>query len=374
MTNGTNVKLVNLLQAENAIRTHEDLNPSIDEPENRWNIDLVSYDTLASRAEPSSNGRLSHDSWSFGICDQSHRYKTKNFVGWRIATNARIGFKLQVTATPEFHSLYDWCYQVLWLCSGGPGDPEDETVMEMHGADALYSAVQSMMQAIRTEDQDTQQDAAHRIIQIAKPWTIRRWSESKLANGKPHVWIQKENAHLLDLEWDEDEEAKLKTLVDRYTSGGASGAWWVPSWRLACFSVVLGDTEDQNEVSGQWYNEWPLDTWVDSLILRWLRDTYLPMLDNESGQHSEPDENEASNEALLNEPDSHESTLLCAPHPPQQAVLFCPLPGQDRHLNWWLTKFLWTIWIYSTCLRKWAMMIAQKCSLNSKIPQIPLCL
>jgi len=88
----------------------------------------------------------------------------------------------------------------MWLFSGAPEDPEDETVMEMHCADALYSAVKSLMHAIWTEDQDAQQDAAHRMIQIAKPWTIRRWSESKLANGKPLVRIPKENAPLVDLE------------------------------------------------------------------------------------------------------------------------------------------------------------------------------
>jgi hypothetical protein len=121
-------------------------------------------------------------------------------VGWRIAKNAKIGFKRQVTATPGFHSLYDWRYQPMWLLSGAPEDPEDETVMEMHGADALYSAVKSLMHAFRTEDQDAQQDAAHRMSQISKPWTIRRWSEWKLANGKPLVRIPKENAHLVDLE------------------------------------------------------------------------------------------------------------------------------------------------------------------------------
>jgi hypothetical protein len=77
--------------------------------------------------------------------------------------------------------------------------------MEMHGADALYSAVKSLMHAILTEDQDAQQDAVHRKIQIAKPWTIRRWSESKVANGKPLLRIPNENAHLVDLEWTEDE-------------------------------------------------------------------------------------------------------------------------------------------------------------------------
>jgi len=115
MTHGTNFKLVNLLHAKNVNLTHEGLNTSLDVPENRWNIHLVLYDTLTSRAKPSSNGQLSHCAWSFGVVDESHRYQTKNSMGWRIATNARIGFKLQFTATPGFHSLSDWCYQTMLL-------------------------------------------------------------------------------------------------------------------------------------------------------------------------------------------------------------------------------------------------------------------
>jgi len=42
-------------------------------------------------------------------------------------------------------------------------------------------------------------------------------SESQLANGKPFVHILKENAHLIELEWTEEEQAQLKTLVERYT-------------------------------------------------------------------------------------------------------------------------------------------------------------
>jgi SNF2 family DNA or RNA helicase len=205
MTHGTDFKLVNLLHAKNASLTHEDLNTSIDEPENWWNMHLVSYDTLSSRAKPSSNGQLSYCAWSFGIFDESHQYKTKNSVGWQIAMNAKIGFILQVTATPGFHSLYYWCYQTMWLCSGVSEDPEDETVMDQHGADALYSAVKCLMHAVWTGDEKPQPDVAHRMILIAKPWTITRWSESKLANGKPLVQIRKENTHLVDLEWTEDE-------------------------------------------------------------------------------------------------------------------------------------------------------------------------
>ena len=172
---------------------------------------------------------------------------------------------------------------------------------EWHGADALYSAVRTLMHALRTEDEEAQQDAAHQMIQIAKAWMIRRWVESKLANGKPLVRIPKENAHLIDLEWTEDEQAKLKALVERYTSCGASGAWRVHKWQLACFSLVFGDTEDRNDVSGQWYDEWALDTWVDSPIFRWLRETFLPILVNEHAEYPEPDKDDPLREVLLPE-------------------------------------------------------------------------
>jgi hypothetical protein len=103
-------------------------------------------------------------------------------VGWQIAMNAKIGLKLQVTATPGLHSFNDWCFQTMWLFSGAPEDPEDDTVMEKHGAEALYCTLKSLMHAIWTKDKEVQQDAAHRMIQIAKPCTIRSGSDSKLPN------------------------------------------------------------------------------------------------------------------------------------------------------------------------------------------------
>ena len=60
MTHGIAVKLTNLLHTENVNHTQEDLNCSIDEPENRWHIPLGLYDTCISTAKPSSNGRLSN--------------------------------------------------------------------------------------------------------------------------------------------------------------------------------------------------------------------------------------------------------------------------------------------------------------------------
>jgi len=89
------------------------------------------------------------------------------------------------------------------------------------------------MHAIWTKDKEAQHDAAHWMIQIAEPWMIRQSSESKLANGKPLIRIPKDNAHLIDLKWTEEEQAQLKTLVEKYTSRGASGAWRVHRWRRA---------------------------------------------------------------------------------------------------------------------------------------------
>jgi hypothetical protein len=137
------------------------------------------------------------------------------------------------------------------------------------------------------------------VIQNPKQWTIRRWSESKLANGKPLVRIPQENAHLIDLKWTEEEQAHLKTLVERYTLWGTSGAWRVHRWQLACFSLVLEDTKNCNDVSGQWHDKWQLNTWVESPIFRWLRETFLPMLVKEPAEYPEPDQDDASNKTLL---------------------------------------------------------------------------
>jgi len=63
------------------------------------------------------------------------------------------------------------------------------------------------------------------------------------------------------------------------------------------------------------------------------------MVVNESAEYPEPDEDEESNEELLHKPESFKSILPRASPPPQKVVQFCPLPGQVRHLKWWLIHF-----------------------------------
>jgi hypothetical protein len=52
MTDASNLNIINLLRTENANVTHQDLNTSFDQPDDRWNIHLVRYDTLTSSAKP----------------------------------------------------------------------------------------------------------------------------------------------------------------------------------------------------------------------------------------------------------------------------------------------------------------------------------
>jgi len=76
-------------------------------------------------------------------------------VGWRIPTIVKIELKLQVTPTPGFNSLYDWCFQMMWPCSGVSEDAQNDDVMEKDDTNAQYSGVKSLMNAIRTEDNDS---------------------------------------------------------------------------------------------------------------------------------------------------------------------------------------------------------------------------
>ena len=164
MTYATAFKLNNLLHAENDNLAQENPNTSLDKPHNRWNMHLVSFHTFTSRAKPSGNGQLSHCSWSFVIFQKSCRYTTKDCIGWRIVMNARIGFKLQYTAIPGFHSLDDWCFQTMWLFSGVSEAPADDTVMDKHDTEAVYSGVNILIHSIRTKDEDTQQDDTQPMI------------------------------------------------------------------------------------------------------------------------------------------------------------------------------------------------------------------
>ena len=166
ITYGNDFKLIKLFHMENGNHSHNDLNTSIDEPENQWNMHLGFYATWTNWAKQLSNGQHCNCARSVGTFDPCHRFKTENSVGWQIAMKAWLWFKFHVTAAPGCYSLYEWCYQMMWPFSGAPDDPEDVTVREQRGADALDSAVRNLMHDIGTEDKEAQQDEPHLVLEM----------------------------------------------------------------------------------------------------------------------------------------------------------------------------------------------------------------
>jgi hypothetical protein len=141
-------KLLNIFHIRNANLTHNDLNARIDKQENWWNVHNDSYSTLKSRATLLGNGRLSYCLWSIGMFIQSHQFKAKNGECWWIAINASVRLKLQATAIWRFNSIFDSCYQMMWLLSGASEDLENNTVLERHGAEIPYSTTMSILHAM----------------------------------------------------------------------------------------------------------------------------------------------------------------------------------------------------------------------------------
>jgi len=62
------------------------------------------------------------------------------------------------------------------------------------------------------------------------------------------------------------------------------------------------------------------------------------MLVNKYVEYPKPDHDDASREAVLPGTECKEQALPNG-RSPLQAVQFCPLPGQVRHVKWWLTKY-----------------------------------
>jgi len=128
--------------------------------------------------------------------------------------NLRIGFKLQVAAMLGFHSLYHWCFYMMWLFSGAPEDPEDNSVMDKNHRDASCPSVKSTMDAVQTHDEATPQGAPWRMIPSTKPCLRARCIELKLANGTALAQIPSDKTFLTHLECTWDPRTKQMTLVE----------------------------------------------------------------------------------------------------------------------------------------------------------------
>ena len=85
-----------------------------------------------------------------------------------------------------------------------------------HGPIALAKAVTNVQCVeLKALPSDEQQAAAQAMIEVVRAWTIRRWTESKLASGAPLVAIPTKIVHQVTLEWTPEEQEHLASVAKR---------------------------------------------------------------------------------------------------------------------------------------------------------------
>ena len=332
ITHGTRFAIRDLSAEGGSELSHTHLNFSMNHPTRMWDIHVITYNAFTERSQRNPSGsprQLTDCTWAWGIFDESHRYKTPKSIGWKAAMEAKIGFKVQVTATPAYHSLRDWTNISRWLFVI-PNEVEIPDSVSYHGPIALAKAVANVQRAVsKALPSDEQQAAAQAMIEVIRPWTIRRWTESKLASGAPLVAIPTEIVHQVTLEWTPEEQEHLAAVVKRLKEqaltdlrGGVARR--VHHWQLACFSFPLEEEGDRHG-DNKWREEWDAANFVEGPVFRWLRDFMGDLMTR------------SATIPLLDDRQQHSSNPIPSPLP-QKAVIFCPLPGQVRHVQWWLRQ------------------------------------
>ena len=101
-------------------------------------------------------------------------------------------------------------------------------------------------------------------------------------------------------------------------------AWRVYRWQLAWFSFPLQEEGSHHgDDERKWREEWEPTNFDEGLIFRWLRGFMNDLI------------TKSATIPLLNDHAEQFETPVPSPLR-QKAVMFCPLPGQVRHVQWWL--------------------------------------
>ena len=166
------------------------------------------------------------------------------------------------------------------------------------------------------------------MINVVRPWMIRWWTESKLASAAPLISIPTEIIDRVLLRRTAEEQERLATPCGRLqqqTLMKEHGvAWRVHSWQLPCISFPIEEEGDHHDDGKhKWQEEWEPANCVEGLIFCWLRGFMDDII------------TKSATILLLND----HAELFEAPVPSplrQEAVMFCPLPGQVGHVQWGL--------------------------------------
>ena len=173
---------------------------------------------------------------------------------------AKIGFKVQVTSTPAYHLLQDWRNISRWLFVI-PNEVEMPDSVSYHGPIALAKAVANVQRGVsKALQSDEQQAAAQMMSEVIRPWTIRRWTESKLVSGTPLMAIPTEIVHQVTLKWTSEEDEHLAAVVkslkeQALTDMRAGLAWRVHRWQLTYLPFSMEEEGDRSGDS-KWREGW----------------------------------------------------------------------------------------------------------------------
>lgn len=295
---GTSLTLVNLNAPANRELTSARLNGGPGSPGRGGAIHLISYHTYRSR----HRGSLEGGGWGVGLFDESHSVRRVGTSIYNALMGIDVWAKFQLTGTPMYNDVHSWIIQGDWLFSRVR---RDFSVQE--GPARLRQVLASLKTG------DTEMDEAYFSLKtIAHPWMIRRWAESKGANGEPLVALVPSVIHDVRLEYTELEANRLQAFVTELKEQRRGHvATVIHEYRLACLSMSLpGNDTVEGDGDFQYRQSWDPIEYHAGPAIRWLESTLVPI--------------------LLGEPSNGA---------PNKAVIFTPLPGQSWFVFWFLKTF-----------------------------------
>ena len=203
-----------------------------------------------------------------------------------------------------YHDVQSWIVQADWLFSG-----VSQSLRGKQGPERL----REILACVKTGTV-LMEDAYLAMKTVAHPWLIRRWFETKGADGEPLVTLPDHVIHDIRLKYTKAELDRLRGFVGELKSERKGHvATVIHEFRLACFSMSLpgNDTVPVNDGDDyQFRNSWDRQTYHAGPVIRWLAKTLVPI--------------------LVGEPTNGL---------PNKAVIFTPLPGQAWFVHWVLKTF-----------------------------------
>jgi len=174
------------------------------------------------------------------------------------------------------HTVGDWVVQTEWLFA----QVTDQDELDSHSLRPLDSAIAGAKRANIPWQEDYDQ-----IKDIAWPWTIRRWGDTKDANGEPLVHIPKLVQHDVHLQYTDDEA----TAMDGWIEDTKGDKWnaiqtVLQEQRLACLTMALPDNDISSDDSESmdaavpYRQSWERNSFRGGPVFRWLSNVFVPHL------------------------------------------------------------------------------------------------